>query len=61
MERFKIGDVVRLVSGSPRLTVVGVTVDKTVIVGWIGYGTHVPHKLEVPPECLKLDGNNNGR
>lgn len=51
--KFLIGDVVSLKSGSPRLTVVGYTMNG-VSVEWIAYNTGVPHTAVYPASCLEL-------
>jgi len=48
------GDIVRLKSGSPRLTVEYVG-SVTVTVVWIGYSTHELHRADVRPEALVAD------
>lgn len=49
----KIGDVVALPSGSPRLTVVKTDEILTTVV-WINYTTHEPHTLELPTKALVI-------
>lgn len=49
---FKTGDVVRLVSGSPKLVVSHVHADyRTVTVVWIAYGSGTPHEMT---GCIEL-------
>jgi uncharacterized protein YodC (DUF2158 family) len=56
MPVFNVGDIVRLRSGSPRLTVEGdAERNGYVRVTWIGYGTNAPHFAEYRPEMLVLE------
>lgn len=51
-----IGDIVHLVSGSPRMTVVGVTPSGIITTSWVAYNTGVPHTLSAYASCFKLEG-----
>ena len=51
MTEMKVGDVVSLASGSPKLTVVEVG-DTSARVIWINYTTHAPHELTAPKEVF---------
>lgn len=55
-----IGDVVRLKSGSPKLTVVGFTMSG-VAVAWIAYNGQEPQQAVYPLSCLEVDNANAAR
>lgn len=62
MSKFRLGDVVRLRSGSPRLVVTeivpalsGEHERDAVSVAWIVYGTGTPQDSIYPASCLKLE------
>ena len=50
-----IGDVVHLVSGSPRMTVTGYTPGGMITASWVAYNTGVPHNITAYPNCFTLE------
>lgn len=47
-----IGDTVHLVSGSPRMTVIGVTASGIITTAWVAYNTGVPHTMSGLASCF---------
>ena len=55
MSDFKVGDVVRLRSGSPKMVVVELVGSTKANCAWIGYGTGIPYQYIYPVEALVLE------
>lgn len=53
-DRFKVGDVVRLKSGSSRMMITFIGAYYLTLV-WEAYATNAPQTLNVPFECVKHD------
>lgn len=58
MYKFKVGDVVRLKSGSPKLTVTDVMNDPLITVTWIVYETSETRTLTAFADCFVPFTNN---